>query len=398
MKRTELLREIRMMRFAEVFSSWNAGKLTQEEAAQILGVCGRTFRRQIQRYEEHGPDGLLDKRISQASNRLAPVDEVVSMTEKYRSLHQGWNVKHFHAWYQRDGGRRSYTWVKLELQKAGLVTKAHKRGAHRKKRERMPLPGMLIHQDGSRHEWVAGKKWDLIVTMDDATNEHYSIFFCEEEGTASSFNGVREVIETRGLFSSFYSDRGSHYWITPEAGGKVDKHQLTQFGRALQNLGISMIAAYSPQARGRSERAFRTHQERLPKELALRGITSMDEANRYLADEYQLRFNAEFKQSASEAGTAFIPWIGSGLEEILCEQHERTVTPDNCVSFEGMKLQIPPDKHRCHYVRVKVRVHRHCDGSLAIFHGPRKLAEYTGDGDLVSSEQQPMVANSAALR
>lgn len=394
MKRTEMLQEIRKMRFEEVFADWNAGKLTQEEAARILGVCDRTFRRQIHRYEESGIDGLLDKRLSQASNRLAPVDEVLSLTELYRSQHQGWNVKHFHSWYRRDGGSRSYTWVKQELQKAGLVEKAPKRGVHRKKRDRMPLVGMMIHQDGSRHEWVRGKKWDLIVTMDDATNEHYSMFFCKEEGTWSSFDGVRTVIEKHGLFSSFYSDRGSHYWFTPEAGGKVDKRQPTQFGRGMQTLGINMIAAYSPQARGRSERAFRTHQDRLPKEMAARGIDSMAEANRYLAEEYMPAFNAEFRQPAIESGSAFIPWIGAGLEDILCEQHERTVTPDNCVSIEGMKLQIPADRYRCHYVRVKVRVHRYGDGRMAVFHGPRKLATYSADGTL----RKETSVNSATLR
>jgi len=371
------------MRFEEAYTGWNAGKLTQEEAARILGVCDRTFRRYIHQYEENGQDGLLDKRITQASCRRAPVDEVLSLTERYRNQYRGWNVKHFHSWYQRGGGTRSYSWVKKELQKAGLVKKSAKRGAHRKKRDRMPLPGMMIHQDGSRHEWVPGKKWDLIVTMDDATNEHYSMFFCEEEGTKSSFEGVGKVIEKHGLFSSFYSDRGSHYWFTPAAGGRVDKRQLTQFGRAMKTLGISMIAAYSPQARGRSERAFRTHQDRLPKELAARGITSMWEANRYLAEEYLAAFNAEFKQPAiDESGTAFIQWIGIGLEDILCEQHERTVSPDNCVSFEGMRLQIPPDQYRCHYVRVKVGVHRYGDGSLGVFHGPRKLATYTAEGTL----------------
>jgi hypothetical protein len=272
--------------------------------------------------------------------------------------------------------------VKNTLQSKGLVLKSTKRGVHRKRRERAPLPGMMLHQDGSKHEWVPGKQWDLIVTMDDATNEHYSMFFVEEEGTASSFQGVRDVIVQRGLFSSLYTDRGSHYWFTPKEGGKVSKTQLTQFGRAMKHLGTQMIAAYSPEARGRSERAFETHQDRLVKELALHGITNMDAANRYLAKTYLPAYNAEFMQSASEEGSAFVPWAGNNLDDILCEQDERTVSADNCVSFEGKKLQIPADRYRCHYVRVKVRVHRYLDGSLAIFHGPRKLADYDRQGKL----------------
>ena len=380
MKRAEWLQETRKMRFEEAYGSWQNGRLTQEEAARLLGVCERTFRRYIDRYEEDGLDGLIDKRINQVSHRRAPVDEVMRLVEGYRRHHEGWNAKHFYAWYKKDGGTRSYTWVKNRLQEVKLVPKASKKGAHRKRRERSPLPGMLLHQDGSTHEWVAGQHWDLIVTMDDATNEHYSMFFVEEEGTQSSFQGVGEVIEKHGLFSAFYSDRGSHYWITPEAGGKVDKVNLTQFGRAMKQLGIDMIAAYSPEARGRSERAFATHQGRLPKELALAEITDMTAANRYLQEVYLPTFNAEFAQLPQEEGTAFVPFLGGDLKDILCEQFERTVGKDNCVRFNGITLQIPRDRHRYHYVKAKVHVHRYRDGSLAIFHGPRKLADYNSEG------------------
>jgi transposase len=220
MRRTELLQEIRKMRFEEAYEGWNENRLSQEEAARVLGVCARTFRRYIDRYEDRGVEGLLDKRLTQTSFRRAPVDEVMAVAESYKARHQGWNVRHFYGWYQGSGGKRSYTWVKNTLQSKGLVSRAAKRGSHRKRRDRAPLPGMMLHQDGSNHEWVPGKKWDLIVTMDDATSEHYSMFFVDEEGTASSFRGVEEVILQRGLFSSLYTDRGSHYWYTPEEGGK----------------------------------------------------------------------------------------------------------------------------------------------------------------------------------
>ena len=374
------------MRFEETYEGWNAGRLTQFEAARILGMCERSFRRYLLRYEAEGLEGLIDRRLEQASHRRAPVDEVIALTEQYRTRHSGWNIKHFHGWYQRAGGSRSYTWVKKRLQEATLVPKAKKQGAHRKRRERSALPGMMIHQDGSTHEWVIGQKWDLIVTMDDATNEHYSMFFVDEEGTASSFRGVHDVIASRGLFSSFYSDRGSHYWHTPEAGGKVDKNNPTQFGHAMKRLGIEMIAAYSPEARGRSERAFGTHQGRLPQELALAGITDMEVANRYLQEVYRPAFNTEFSQSAPEEGSAFVPWIGGNLDDTLCEQYERTVSADNCVRFETLILQIPADRHRCHYIKVKVRVHRYVSGHLALFHGPRKLADYDEKGKVISQK------------
>ena len=267
------------------------------------------------------------------------------------------------------------------------MKKAVKRGAHRKRREPAPWPGMLLHQDGSPHQWVPGQQWDLIVTMDDATNEHYSMFFCDEEGTQSSFQGVREVIEAHGLFCSPYTHRGSHYWHTTEAGGKVDKVNLTQFGRAMKQLGIEMIPAYSPEARGRSERAFGTHQARLPKELALAGITDMAAANAYIRDVYLPAFNAEFAHPSREEGSAFVPCPASvDLDDILCVQEARTVGKDNCVRLDGRVLQLPADRHRYHYIKARVKVCRHMDGTLSVFHGPRRLARYDSQGQLIQDE------------
>jgi len=381
MRRTELLQEIRIMRFTEAFDGWQERRLTQAEAARLLGVHERTFRRHIDRYHDEGLAGLADKRLSQVSHRQAPVDEVVRLEALYRERYDGWNVKHFHWHYRhRHDGKRSYTWVKNRLQTAGLVKKAPGRGKHRKRREPSPLPGMMIHQDGSTHEWVLGQSWDLIVTMDDATNEHYSMFFVDEEGTASSFRGVSETIADNGLFCSIYTDRGSHYWLTPEAGGKVDRDRPTQFGRAMAQLGIEMIPAYSPEARGRSERVFGTHQDRLVKELAAEGITTMSAANRYLEQVYRPNYNQEFARPAREPGTAFVALMGVELADILCEHFERTVGNDNCVTFGKLRLQIPKTGYRMHYRKVKVRVHRYPNRSLAIFHGPRKLVSFSPDG------------------
>jgi transposase len=383
MRPAEWLQEVRMKRFEEAYDGWKERGLSQEEAARILGVSDRTFRRYVERYDEGGLEALLDKRLTQVSHRKAPVDEVMALTARYRARHDGWTARHFHAWYRRGGGTRSYTWVKTRLQEAKLVKKAPRRGVHRKRRERSPWPGMMLHQDGSSHEWVRGRKWDLIVTMDDATSEHYSMFFVGEEGTKSSFRGIGEVIRAKGLFSSLYTDRGSHYWHTPEAGGKVDRSHLTQFGRAMVQLGIEMIPAYSPEARGRIERAFRTHQDRLPKELALHGVTAMEEANRYIHRVYRPAHNAEFMQPPLEEGAAFVECVIPHLDDILCEQYDRSVGRDNCVAFEGKKLQIPPDRHRCHYIKAAVRVHRYPDDTLAVFHGPRKLARYDAKGILI---------------
>lgn len=393
MKRTKLLQEIRKMRFEEIYGDWLNKRISQEEAGRLLGVCDRTFRRYIDRYGEDGMEGLIDKRLSQVSHRRAPVDEVMQLTELYKTRYNGFNVKHFYRFYKdHHHGSRGYTWVKNTLQKKQLVPKSPKRGKHRKRRLRAPYTGMLVHQDGSTHEWVADKQWDLIITFDDATSEHYSMFFVEEEGTKSSFQGARDVIETCGLFSSLYTDRGSHYWYTPEAGGKVDKVRVTQFGRAMRQLGIEMIPAYSPQARGRCERMFGTHQERLPKELNLAGITTMEAANRYLREVYMPAFNAEFSVPAREGKSVFVPYIGGDLDDILCERYDRTVSNDNCISFEGLSLQIPADAYRCHYVKAKVRVHKYLDGTFGVFHGPRKLAAYDEQGNILGKKK----ASSAA--
>lgn len=373
------------MRFEEVLGRYQSSTLSCELAAELLGMSVSTFYRMRKRYEDSGLEGLADRRLGRLSARAAPVDEVSTVLGLFRTRYYDFTVKHFHEKLACYGIERSYTWAKNLLQQAGLVERAAHRGAHRRKRARRPLPGMMLHLDGSRHEWVPGQWWDLIVSMDDATSDTYSAFFVPEEGTMSTFAALREVIEARGLFGSLYTDRGSHFWKTPQAGSGVDKANPTQVGRALAQLGIEMIPAYSPQGRGRSERMFGTLQGRLPQELRLRGITDMEEANRFLREAYLPAHNARFRAPAAEPGTAFVAWAGQGLADILCVQEERTVGNDNTVRYNNLCLQIPADKHRCHYVKAKVRVHEYPDGTLAVFHGPRCLARYTAQGEEAAS-------------
>lgn len=391
MKRAIWLQETRAMKFLETQEQWESGRLTQEEAAQILGICERSFRRYLVKYDEGGMDALSDKRLNQPSRRKAPLEERARLADMYKHSYSSYNVRHFHQIYAERGGMdgqvRSYSWVKSVLQGQQLVKVAKARGKHRIKRERKPLPGMMIHQDASTHRWVPNEVWDLVVTMDDATSEHLAMRFVAQEGTASSMAGIKAVLQTKGIPSSFYSDRGAHYWSTPKAGGKVDKVNLTQFGKAMSRLGIEMIAAYSPQARGRSERAFKTHQGRLPQELASAGITAMQAANAYLQTHYMPRHNQHFSDAAAQAGTAYVPLRGFDVDEILSERYERIVGNDNCVSFEGMKLQIPEVVHRHHYVRSKVQVRISCEGQISIYHGPRCLADYDEQGHLIELER-----------
>jgi transposase len=347
-----------------------------------LGVSERQFRRYRDRLAEEGEEGLRDRRLGKPSSKRVPAAEKDRMLALYREAYRGWNVKHFHEHLRRDYGFRwGYSWVKTQLHTAGLVERAARRGAHRRKRERKPCEGMMLHQDGSRAAWLAGSApLDLIVTMDDATSTIYSAFLVEEEGTASTFRALLEVFTVHGLPSSLYSDRGGHYFYTAKAGEEVDRTRLTQVGRALCRLGIEHIAAYSPQARGRSERLFGTLQDRLIKELAKAGITEVVAANAFIRDVYLPDHNARFARPAALPETAFVPADAAVLAETLCVYEERVVGRDNTVSYGRLKLQLPESPLRHHFVKARVRVHEYPDGTLAIFHGPRCLARYSAQG------------------
>lgn len=379
MRRTEQLQGIRMLKLRDVMGRWEAERLSQLEAAEALGMSERTFRRWCRRFEEEGEEGLVDRRLGRRSGRAIAASVGAEVERLYRERYQGFTAKHFHEHLiGLHGFSLGYTWTKTHLQGRGLLAKAPRRGAHRRKRPRRPLEGMLLHQDGSRHGWLAGRPdLDLVVTMDDATNAIYSAVLVTEEGARSSFIGLAETIAAKGLFCSLYTDRGSHYFHTPEAGGPVDRGVLTQVGRALSQLGIEHIPAYSPEARGRSERLFRTLQDRLPKELRLAGLSDdLAAANRFIREVYLPRHNARFAVEPAEAGSAFVPVAEAQWRDILCAQEERIVAPDNTVAWKGRRLQIPKHPARAHFVRARLRVHDYPDGLIAIFHGPRCLARW----------------------
>jgi len=391
---------VRRMRFSSLLERQERREITQEEAAELLGVSVRTFQRWAGRFEEEGEAGLADRRFCRPSSKRAPQEELQRMLGLYRDKYADFTVKHFHEQLlKRHGYKLGYTVTKLTLHAAGLVKPAKKRSAHRKKRARRPLPGMLLHQDGSRHVWIEGlPAMDLIVTLDDATSEVYSMFLVEEEGTASTLRALREVIETHGLFCALYTDRGSHYFHTPKAGTKVSKTQQTQVGRALAQLGIEHIASYSPQARGRSERAFRTLQDRLPKEFRLAGINHVEAANRWLKEHYIAEHNRAFAIAPEQAGSAFVPDRAQAFREILCVIEQRTVGNDNTIVWNGQRLQLPESRLRPHFVKACVRVHEYPHGTVSVFLGPHRLASYAGDGTLLAPTATSLAACSTASR
>ena len=327
----------RMMKVQEVILRAMAKKITWWQAAEIIGMSDRNMRRLHWRYREHGYDGLMDRRVGQPSSKRVPLAVVEQVFTLYREKYFDLNVRHFHEKLQQEHGiRLSYTWVKQALQGAGLVRVARRRGVHRRRRERRPLPGMLLHIDGSRHQWFQDDRWyDLLVILDDATSEIYYAQLVQEESTMTVLRALREVIEQRGIFCALYSDRASHFFWTPRAGGKVDAGRPTQVGRALQEMNIRMIPAYSPQARGRSERGFRTWQGRLPQELRLQGIRTPEQANKFLREHYVAEFNRGFQVAALQRGSAFLPCTRKDLDVVFSVQQQRVVNRDNTVVMAG---------------------------------------------------------------
>src|SRR6202162_2698198 len=372
----------RAMKVQEVILRAMAKQITWWQAAEIIGISDRHMRRWRERYQAFGYDGLFDRRRGKPSPKRVPLALVEQVLGLYRDRYPDLNVRHFHE-KLRDQHQieLSYTWVKQALQGAGLVARGRKRGVHRKRRPRRPLPGMLLHIDGSRHRWFQDERWyDLIVILDDASSEIYYAQLVEEESTLTVMAGLKEVIERKGVFCALYSDRGSHFWLTPKVGGKVDPHRLTQVGRALRELGIQMIPAYSPQARGRSERNFGTWQGRLPQELRLQGIATLEAANAFLREHYMAEFNRRFQVRTVQPGSAFVPRRSRDLDLIFALQFERTVNRDNTVSIQNLRLQIEPVRWRATLAGCTVTVHQHLDGTFTITHGPQRLGHYSAEG------------------
>jgi transposase len=376
----------RMMKLQDVILKAMAKRITWLEAAEIIGVCDRTMRRMRERYQEFGYDGLFDQRRRKRTTLRVPMETAERVLALYRETYFDLSVRHFHEKLREEHAiELSYSWVKQALQGAGLVARRKKRGSHRRRRPRRPMPGMLLHIDGSKHRWFCDDRYyDLLVILDDATGEIYYAQLVKEESTRTVMTALREVIETKGLFCALYSDRGSHFFVTQKAGQKVDPHRLTQVGRAMQELGVQMIPAYSPQARGRCERSFGTWQNRLPQELRLAGISTLEEANLFLRERYIAEFNRKFAKPAAVKGTAFRKCGRKDLECVFSIQTERTVAHDNTVVLQNRYLQLDKTRFRNTLAGCTVTICEHLDGSISVRWGPHLLtakAERDGGKD-----------------
>ncbi len=367
----------------EVILRAMARQMTWIQAAEILGCTARHLRRMRTGYEKFGFGALFDGRRGLPSSRRIPIETVEEVLRLYREEYFDFNTRHFHERLrEKHLIEVSYTWTKRLLQGAGLIAKQSTRKRHLKKRERRPLPGMLLHIDGSRHQWFQDERWfDLLVILDDATSRIYYAQLVAAESTRSVMEGIRAVVEQEGVFCALYSDRASHFFVTPKAGEPVDRQALTQVGRALRELGIQLIPAYSPQARGRSERSFRTWQGRLPQELRVREITSCEQANRFLEDEYILDFNRRFAVMAPLEGTAFVPCLRNDLDRVFSIQSERIVNRDNTVKYKSLLLQIERQTWRSSLAGSRVMVYQHFDETISLGFGAHTVGRYTRDGN-----------------
>ncbi len=373
----------RAMKIKEVISRALSGEINWIQASEIIGISDRGMRRWRKRLKVEGYAGLLDRRTRRPSGKRIEIATAETVLKLYREKYFDLNVKHFveklHADHQI---RLSYTWVKTALQTAGLVKRYAKRGPHRQKRARRPLTGMMLHVDGSRHKWIPGldQYQDLIVIFDDASSEVYDVQLVEEESTETVMASLKRVVENQGLFCSLYSDRGSHMAWTPKAGGLVDREHPTQIARALKELGIELILAYSPQARGRCERIFGTWQGRLPQEFRLKGITTVEAANEFLRTGWIPMHDASFSVKAEQPGTAFLPYRGTELEKIFSQQQDRVVGNDNTVRYENRCLQIPQQTFRFSLARCRVLVCEHLDHTITVHYGNHVLGRYDAAG------------------
>jgi transposase len=338
----------RIMHIQDVFTKAYHKHFTWREAAEILKVDERTVRRWKQTVEDNGYRDLLDQRTRRPSPKRAPGVIQNQVLKLYRDTYKDWSVKHFHEQLAKYGIGYKYT-------------------------------GMMLHIDGSEHAWIPaleGQAQDLILVLDDANNDVYYAKLVPEENTRECMLALLHTVKTKGVFCSLYSDRAGHFFRTPPGGQKVDLDNLTQIGRALYELGVESIPAYSPEARGRSERVFGTWQGRLPNELKLHGIKTIPDANRYILEVFLPCYRRAFLKAAPQEGSAFNPYRGRDLNLVFSVKEHRTVGADNTVHWNNRILQIEPSKFRISFAKCKVMVHEHLDGAITVVYGPHAIGRF----------------------
>jgi transposase len=385
----EVARKAKAMTNQEVFMRAYAGFITWQQAGDILGMTTRNLRRLKAGFRKWGADVFVDRRGGGTRRKRIQVEMVEEVFRLKRDRYPDFSIKHFHETItEKHGIAISYSWTRYLLQEAGLAEKAKARGKYRRQRERRSMRGMMLHIDGSTHEWIAGLPMrDLIIVLDDADGRLLYARFVEEEGTRSTLEALESVLTRHGRFCELYHDRGSHFCRTSKAGEGPDEVQDGQVSRVLRALGIRQIFAHSPQARGRCERAFGTLQGRLPQELRAEGIRSYEQANAYLDRQFVADFNRRFTVMPAQKESAFTQLAGIDLKLLLSTQLERVVRNDNTVQFYGTTLQLPSTRDRAHFVRCPVLVHEFLGGTIGVTFQGKLIAEYTTEGALIRVEK-----------
>jgi transposase len=385
----QVQREARAMTRREVITKAIAKRLSWIQAAEIIGIKPRQMRRIRWRVERYGLDAVMDQRGGRPRRKRIKAGTIELLCRLKRDIYPDFSLRHFYEHVtEKHGVKVSYNWLRLMLQEAGVVEKEPARGKYRRQRERRPMVGMMVHLDASTHQWIPGlAKQDLVVALDDADGRILYARFFPQEGTASTFAALESVIRNYGRFCELYTDRGSHFCQSGPAG-ELAEQQEGQVSQALRALGIRQILGYSPQARGRSERAFGTIQGRLPQELRHHGITDYAAANRYLAQQFIADFNRRFTVKPSQLESAFVKLAGIELELVLSSRHERTVRNDNTVTFKNLILQLPSTRQRIHFVRCPVTVHQFSNGTLGVSYQGHLLARYHATGEPLHPNQE----------
>jgi hypothetical protein len=373
---------VREQRRTQMLTRVLEGTITLAEAARVMGLSVRQARRLKGGLAGEGPSALAHGNRGKRSRQRTPDELRQAVVRHYRETYDGCNVQHFtELLAEREDICLAVATIRRILKEAGLVSpKSRRPPPHRSRRERMPAEGMLLQIDASPFRWLGptGPKWSLVGAVDDATSDPVGGLFREEEDAAGYMLLFRQIVETKGIPAAVYHDRHGIFQLSARQRSTLEEDFArerfpTQVGRLLAELGIESIAAHSPQAKGRVERPWRTHQDRLAQELRLAGVQTMAEANAFLPA-YFARYRARFAIPPRSEESAYVP-MGpeTDLERLFCFKYSRKVAPDNTIRFAGQILQIPPGPDRLSYARTIVDVHERLDHSIAVLYQGRQL-------------------------
>jgi transposase len=364
----------------KVISEVEEGYLKVKEAGEILGLSERQVYRIKARVEREGAGGVIHRSKGKKRPRWLRRRVRDKIDHLYKTKYRGFNLTHMTEFLNEEEGIKiSRESVRQILLEKGSYTKQRRYPKHRQWREPCSREGQMVQFDTSDHDWLEGRgpKLYLIGGVDDATSKVAGAKFVLADGVRQNMEVFWGIVRRRGIPLSVYVDCGSNFKTTRHQSMEYQlkgEYPSTQFARALEELGVRIIYAYSPQAKGRIERKFGVFQDRLCSELRLHNISTLEDANRYLWEKFMPKHNQMFSRTAKEPGSAYrsLP-KGLCLKDVFCLKEERTVAGDNTISYQGKTFQILPNEYRLSFFKAKVEVHEYLDGSINIFYQGKKL-------------------------